>query len=73
MKSRWHMALAGIFLFAFVPPLARAANPLECSIRLIDAKAQTGILFRHNHGGSGQGYIVEGMVAGLVLFDYNAD
>lgn len=64
--------------FAFVlaattGSLVRAAEPPLCAIRLEDVKAETGITFRHNHGGSGQGYIVEGMVAGLVLFDYDRD
>ncbi len=49
-----------------------AAEP-ECKIRLVDVTAETGITFCHNHGGSGQGYIVEGMVAGLVTFDYDGD
>ncbi len=50
-----------------------AAEPADCRIRLADVTGKTGIQFRHNHGGSGQGYIVEGMVAGLVTFDYDGD
>jgi hypothetical protein len=64
-------------------PLADAQQPeaqpntarqnAACTIRLIDATEASGITFRHNHGGSGQGYIVEGMVSGLALFDYDGD
>ncbi len=49
---------------------AQEAGP---AFRLSDVTAAAGIQFRHNHGGSGQGYIVEGMVAGLALFDYDLD
>ncbi len=69
--------LAGLPVFGILLCLATgrvpAAESPECSIRLTNATAGSGLTFRHNHGGSGQGYIVEGMVAGLVLFDYDRD
>jgi enediyne biosynthesis protein E4 len=61
------------FLIGMLPVFLQAAEAEDCSIRLVDVSSETGISFRHNHGGSGQGYIVEGMVAGLVLFDYDND
>ena len=50
-----------------------AAEPEDCRIRLSDVTEASGITFRHNHGGSGQGYIVEGVAAGLASFDYDRD
>ncbi|MHB8901479.1 MAG: CRTAC1 family protein, partial [Thermoguttaceae bacterium] len=34
---------------------------------------ESGIRFRHNDGGSGEGYIVEGVVGGLALLDFDND
>ena len=45
----------------------------DCAIRLTDVTAQTGIQFKHTAGGSGNRYIVESVVAGLALFDYDGD
>jgi hypothetical protein len=53
--------------------VARGAPPGECPIRLTNATASSGIAFRHHSGGSGRGYIVEGMTAGLATFDYDGD
>ena len=50
-----------------------AAEPGECPIELVDVTVQSGITFRHSHGGSGQQYIVEFMLGGLALFDYDGD
>ena len=51
-----------------------AAEPTNtCSIQLTDVTGASGITFRHNHGGSGQRYIVETVAAGLALFDYDGD
>ena len=58
---------------ALIPAHILAAQPAECSIRLIDVTESSGITFRHNHGGSDRGYIVEGMASGLALFDYDGD
>jgi len=57
----------------FAPAVLSAAAPAECSIRLVDVTAHSGIRFRHTDGGSGRRYIVESVVAGLALFDYDGD
>jgi hypothetical protein len=51
----------------------RAVEPPDCPIRLVDATAESAITFRHTHGGSGQKYIVEFMVAGIATLDYDGD
>jgi hypothetical protein len=56
-----------------LPAQASGAAPDDCSIRLSDVTERSGIMFRHHHGGSGQGYIVEGVSAGLASFDYDRD
>ncbi len=53
-------------------PSELAAAP-PCPIQLVDVTARSGIEFRHTDGGSGQRYIVESVVAGLALFDYDGD
>jgi hypothetical protein len=60
-------------LLSLLPARGLAEQPTDCLIRLTDVTDQTGITFCHNHGGSGQGYIVEGMVAGVALLDYDGD
>ncbi|MCL4191841.1 MAG: VCBS repeat-containing protein [Thermoguttaceae bacterium] len=50
-----------------------AAADDECTIRLTDVTAATGIEFRHTDGATGEYYIVESVVAGLALFDYDGD
>jgi hypothetical protein len=62
-----------MFSLVFAAAGTMRAQMPECRIKLTDVTAQSGIGFCHNHGGSGQGYIVEGMVAGLALFDYDND
>lgn len=73
MKQHWRIICVELVLLVLLPCMARAVERSACAIRLVDVAESTGIQFCHNHGGSGQGYIVQGMVAGLVLFDYNAD
>ncbi len=73
MRICWYLAFVTACLLALAPSSTEAAEPPACSIQLVDATATSGITFCHNHGGSGQGYIVEGMVAGLALFDYDND
>src|SRR5271157_2296928 len=53
--------------------LAVASAGEECAIRLRDVTAQTGIDFVHTDGASGRKYLVEGVSAGLALFDYDND
>lgn len=59
----------GVLLaFAMLQPAAA-----DHSVRLVDATLQSKIAFRHTDGGSGKQYIVEFMVGGLALFDYDGD
>ncbi len=43
------------------------------TLRFADVAAEWGIDFRHRHGGSGERYMVETVVGGVVLFDYDLD
>ena len=43
------------------------------SIDLVDVTAESGIDWIHTDGGSGKGYIVEALSAGIATFDYNND
>jgi hypothetical protein len=52
---------------------ADGAEDLSCIIRLVDVTGETGIQFQHTNGGTGNRYIVESVVAGLALFDYDND
>lgn len=45
----------------------------EESIRLREVSAAWGVDFRHHHGGSGKRYMVETVVGGVVLFDFDLD
>ena len=54
-------------------PVAAGAEPVPCPLRMANVTAQSGITFRHTDGGSGRRYIVESVVAGLALFDYDGD
>lgn len=69
-KGRWAAGLLAVSLWA---SSALAEPRPECTIRISDATRQTGIRFRHVHGGNGQKYLAEFMVAGLALFDYDGD
>jgi hypothetical protein len=51
-----------------------AARGEEASrIRLRQAAAEWGVDFRHHHGASGRRYMVETMVGGVVVFDFDGD
>jgi hypothetical protein len=66
------LLIAGVFLVgSAVSDLAAAPPP--CPIRLSDVTDRSGVTFRHFHGGDGQQYIVEFMVAGVALLDYDGD
>lgn len=64
------VSLMALFLAIGV---CQAQTGRPCTIRLTDVTASTGIDFRHTDGGTGQRYIVESVVAGLALFDYDND
>ena len=58
-----------LFVFALCLPLAADAQ----GIRFREVSGPWGIDFRHHHGGSGQRYMVETMVGGVVMFDFDGD
>lgn len=71
---------AGILLWGtaamfvgWLPTNLRGAESEDCPIQLVDVTKESGIAFRHHHGGSGEGYIVEGVAAGLATFDFDRD
>jgi len=69
-NRRW---AGGILALSFLASSYPAASPPTCSILLAELTPQAGITFRHSHGGDGQKYLAEFMVAGLALFDYDGD
>lgn len=74
LSVRPFIVTVALVLLATAPgTLTLATESQDCPIQLVDVTAATGIAFQHNAGGSGKGYIVEGMVAGLVTFDYDGD
>lgn len=56
-----------------LPKLKAEAPAVEHTIQLTDVTETSGITFKHNDGGSGQGYIVEASTGGVALFDYDSD
>lgn len=58
-------------LVLFSATAARGEPP--CRIRLTDITSSSGVTFQHHDGGSGKQYLIELMVAGLALFDYDGD
>jgi hypothetical protein len=62
-----------MFFLGLAPAYAPAAPQGACPIRLVDVTAESGMEFHHTDGGSGQEYIVEHVVGGLALFDYDGD
>lgn len=69
-SRRW---TAGVLALSLGTAFALAADPPAGTIQLRDITSRTGIRFRHVHGGNGQQYLAEFMVAGLALFDYDGD
>lgn len=64
--------LTAAICLAWLTP-ASASEPIPCPLRMADVTARSRIAFRHTDGGSGRRYIVESVVAGLALFDYDGD
>lgn len=58
-----------LLVLALCLPLAAAAQ----GIRFREVSGPWGIDFRHHHGGSGQRYMVETMVGGVVMLDFDGD
>lgn len=65
--------LAAMGLLILIGPVAAAEGEVVGDIRLIDVTGESGIAFRHTDGGQGHYYIMESVVAGLALFDYDQD
>src|SRR6185369_16585072 len=61
-----HGALLALLSLAAAPPAA-------AELRFREVAAAWGLDFHHHHGGSGQRYMVETMVGGVVLFDFDGD
>jgi hypothetical protein len=55
------------------PPVPPEPVPEPAAIRFREVAQAWGLDFRHRHGGSGRRYMVETMVGGVVLFDYDGD
>ncbi len=66
-----HSLTAVLLVLAFAPPAE--TSPDGDSLRFIDAAAEWGVDFRHNHGGRGDFFMVETMGSGVVAFDYDGD
>ena len=62
------LCVAGV---AGAQPPAAPTRVEELQFREVAAEWQAG--FRHHHGGSGERYMVETMVGGIVIFDFDAD
>jgi hypothetical protein len=65
--------LVALATTAAAPAIAFSQEKEACPIQLVDVTASSGITFRHHDGGSGQGYIVEGVCGALATFDYDND
>ena len=71
--ARSIVSMLSILSVAFTSVLA-AQDSQTCKMKFVEVKAaQSGIAFVHNHGGSDQGFLVEGVSAGLATFDYDND
>ncbi|MCA9127565.1 MAG: CRTAC1 family protein [Planctomycetales bacterium] len=75
MNNMLHLHVAQSFLLcAFLMSGRSIAQETQAGgLRFTDVTVQSGITFVHTHGGSGMGYIVEGMATGLATFDYDND
>ena len=54
-------------------PAPKLRPPRQGGVNLVDVTDQSGISFVHTDGGGGSLYIVQTVVAGLALFDYDND
>lgn len=73
-RLRWFNGIAivvVVFWFFVLAEDPKAKEPARLVFR--DVTQQSGVNFRHTHGGCGKYYIVETVTAGLCLFDYDGD
>jgi hypothetical protein len=64
---------AWLGIFVWLVPAGKHSLQAEGPIQLRDTSRESGVAFRHTHGGSGERYIMETVSAGLALFDYDQD
>ena len=68
------LSVPGIFITLVCLALSAGVHAGEATdIHLRDVTAEWGIDFRHRHGGAGHRYMVETMVGGVVVFDFDGD
>lgn len=60
-------------MLTMVAALPLDSIALQASFELVDATASSGLRFVHDHGGSGERYMVETMGSGLLTADLDAD
>ena len=65
-----HLMLLLPVISATVPPTPR---PAQQALQLIDVTEQAGVDFVHEHGGTGERYMVETMGSGVALVDLDVD
>ncbi len=53
--------------------LLLGVGPMAAELRFVEVADHWGINFVHRHGGSGERYMVETVVGGVALFDYDGD
>lgn len=70
LVAGWLLLAQAVLGQSSTPPRPSATAAL---LNLVDVTAQTRIIFVHSTGSSGKRYIVETVVAGLALFDYDND
>ncbi|MGH9749686.1 MAG: ATP-binding protein, partial [Candidatus Polarisedimenticolia bacterium] len=68
-----HGATLILELPAAPDPVDAAAAPAPAAIRFREVSERWGLAFRHHHGGSGARHMMETVVGGVVVFDYDGD
>ena len=62
-----------MFRFLLLTYIFITASVFGQRITFIDASQKQGLIFKHDHGGSGMKYYVETMGSGVCLLDYDND
>ena len=62
-----------MFRFQLLTYIFSAASVFGQGITFSDASQKQGLIFKHEHGGSGMKYYVETMGSGVCLLDYDND
>ncbi len=73
MQTTDHICRCLLIVVAIGASQLHAQSPPVRSIELTDVTRETRIDFCHTDGGTGERYIIESVVAGLALFDYDGD